>query len=72
MKRLLYSELLELGFGSKIRIVWNNSPHHDKNEEYHGVVFGKKIGWEDGLADDLNTIAECMYNNWCIVYLISE
>ena len=72
MKRITDGELLELGLGSKIRIIWHNSPYHDKNEEYYGVVFGKKIGWEDGAVDDLRTIAECMYNDCCMVYLLTE
>ena len=72
MRRITDGELLELGLGSKVRIIWHNSPHHDKNEEYYGVVFGKKIGWEDGTVDDLRTIAECMYNDWCMVYLLTE
>lgn len=72
MRRITDGELLELGLGSKIRIIWHNSLHHDKNEEYYGVVFGKKIGWEDGAVDDLRTIAECMYNDWCMVYLLTE
>lgn len=72
MKRITDVELLELGLGSQIRIIWHNSPHRDKNEEYYGVVFGKKIGWEDSAVDDLRTIAECMYNDWCMVYLLTE
>lgn len=72
MRRITDSELLELKFGSQIRIIWHNSDHHKKNEEYYGVVFGDKIGYEDGLVDDLRTIAECMYNDWCMVYLLQE
>ena len=72
MRRITDSELLELKFGSQIRIIWHNSDRHKKNEEYYGVVFGDKIGYEDGLIDDLRTIAECMYNDWCMAYLIQE
>ena len=72
VKRITDRELLELSFGSKIRVIWHNSIHHSKNDEYYGVVFGNKIGYEDGLIDDLRTIAECIFNDWCMVYLITE
>ena len=72
MKRITDEELLELGLGSKIRIIWHNSPYHNKNEECHGVVFGKKIGWEDNSIDDKETIIKCMHNDWCMVYLLTE
>ena len=72
MKRITSSELLELTFGSKIRVIWHNSNHHPKDDEYYGIVFGGKIGYEDGLVDDLRTIAECVYNDWCMVYLLTE
>ena len=71
MKRITDSELLELTFGSKIRVIWHNSKYHKKGSEYCGVVFGDKIGYEDGLIDDLRAIAECMHNDSCMVYLIS-
>ena len=48
MKRITDSELLELPFGSKIRVIWHNSNHHPKNDEYYGIIFGNKIGYEDG------------------------
>ena len=38
MKRITDSELLELPFGSKIRVIWHNSNHHPKNDEYYGVT----------------------------------
>ena len=38
----------------------------------YGVIFGDKIGYEDGEFDDTRTIAECMFNDWCMVYLITE
>lgn len=72
MKQLNDGELLNLAFGSKIRVVWHNSSFHNKNDEYYGVVFGDMIGYKDGLIDSLKTIAECVYNNWCKVYLIIE
>lgn len=72
MKRITDSELLALPFGSKIRVIWHNSNHHPKNDEYYGVIFGDKIGYEDGEFDDTRTIAECVFNDWCMVYLITE
>ena len=66
------SEFLDLPFGSKFKVVWHNSPHHDKNAEYIGVVFGDKVGYEDGLVDTKRTLAECAFNNWCQLYLILE
>lgn len=69
-RRITDSELLELPFGSKIKVVWHNSPHHYKNSEYYGVTFGNKIGYEDGFIDDIKTIAECVFNDWCIVYIL--
>lgn len=72
VKRVTDSELLDLPFGTKIKVIWHNSKRHEKNEEYVGVVFGRKIGWEDGLEDDLRTIAECAYNDWCMVYIMED
>ena len=36
MKKITDSELLELPFGSKIRVIWHNSKHYPKNDEYYG------------------------------------
>lgn len=72
MRKITSSELLALPFGSKIKVIWHNSKHHEKNEEYVGMIFGQKIGWEDGLEDDVRTIAECVYNDWCMVYLMND
>ena len=27
------------------------------------------MGYKDGSIDDLRTIAECVFNDWCMVYL---
>lgn len=69
MKRITDMELKALPFGSKIKIVWHNSKHHKIDETYNGVIFGDSIGYEDGLIDKTQNIAECLYNDWCIVYL---
>ena len=70
MQRITDGQLLELPFGSQIRIIWHNSKHHEKNEEYYGVIFGEKIGYEDGFIDNRRNIAECVCNDWCMVYLM--
>lgn len=70
MKRMTDSQLMELPFGSQIRVIWHNSNRHEKNEEYYGVIFGNKIGYEDGLIDECRNIAECIYNDWCMVYTL--
>ena len=66
------SELLGLPLGSKIKVIWHNSTHHHKNDEYYGVIFGDKIGYDDGEFDDTRTIAECVFNDWCMVYILEE
>ena len=68
MKKINSIELLKLPFGSVVKIIWCNSAYHNKNEEYTGVIFGKNIGYEDGKIDTTISIAECEYNNWCMVY----
>lgn len=70
MKRITHEEIKDLSFGSMVRVIWHNSKSHEQNAEYYGVVFGNKIGYEDGKIDEVNTIAECMFNNWCMVYLM--
>lgn len=63
------TEMYELEFGTKIRVVWHNSKHHPKGETFYGVVFGGNIGYTDGLFDEIGAIAECAYNDWCKVYI---
>lgn len=70
MKRITEEELKELPFGSMIRIIWHNSYYHEPNAEYYGVIFENKIGYEDGKIDSVFVIAESMYNNCCMVYLM--
>lgn len=70
MKKLTSEEILNLTFGTKIKIVYHNSKHHDKNETYKAVVYGDKIGYEDGMSDRLRIIAEQAFENECKVYLI--
>ena len=70
MKKLAHGEVLNLTFGTKIKIVYHNSVYHQKNEVYRAVVFGDKIGYEDGVIDHLRIIAEQVYDNVCKVYVI--
>lgn len=70
MKKLAHREVLDLTFGTKIKIIYHNSKYHNKNEEYKAVVFGDKIGYEDGVIDHLRIIAEQVYDNVCKVYVI--
>lgn len=72
MKEITDFELKELPFASKIRVVWTNSSHHNYGEWYNGVIFGDKIGYEDGCVDETFTIAECIFNDWCDVYLLQN
>ena len=53
-------------------VKWGDNYASCFKEKKVGVVFGGKIGYEDGLIDDLRTIAECVYNDWCMIYLLTE
>lgn len=72
MKKITDSELLELPFGSKIKVIWPDSIYCNKRAGYYGIVFGNNIGYEGGSIDDLRTIAKYMFDNWCMVYQINE
>lgn len=72
MKRITSEELRNLPFGSKVRIIWHNSKSHEKGEEYFGVIFGNHIGYENGKADLVKIVAECAFNDWCMLYLLTE
>lgn len=72
MKALNSEEILALPFGTKIKIVYRKSKYHSKNETYNAVVFGEKIGYEDGVIDYLRIIAEQVYDNQCKVHLLFD
>lgn len=72
MVRITCNELLNLPLGTKIRVIWHNSKYHSRNEEHFGVIFGTNIGYEDGLIDSVYCIAESIYNDSCMVYLMNE
>lgn len=65
MKEITEIELMNLPFGTKIKVVWK------KNETYLGVIFGENIGYEDGKIDKTIIISESIYNNNCTVYLMN-
>ncbi len=66
MKRITENELLELPFGSTIRVMWHNSKHY----EDWGVIYGNNIGWEAGSTEETRILAESIHKNRCICYLI--
>lgn len=53
-----------LTLGSIIRVVWS------EKEEYIGVIFCNKIGYKDGLTDDIHTIVDSMNRDLCKVYVL--
>lgn len=72
MKTLNSEEILALPFGTKIKVVYHKTKYQSKDEAYNAVVFWEKIGYEDGVVDNLRTIAEQAYNNYCKVYLLFD
>ncbi len=72
MKTLNREEVLALPFGTKIKIVYHKTKYHKKGETYNAVVFGEKIGYEDGLIDHLRIIAEQVDINQCKVHLLFD
>lgn len=72
MRRITYRELLELSFGSEIRIIWHNLRHQKNGVEEYGVIFGNKIGFENGLSLETKNIAKSMRDDLCMCYLITE
>lgn len=63
-KLLTNEEIQKLSFGNKVKVVWSDT------EQYTGVVYGDKIGYEDGKHDSIKIIAEAEYSGLCKVYLI--
>lgn len=69
MNKLTKEEILNLTFGNQIKIIYHNSKYHHKNETYKAVVYGNKIGYENGFVDYLKIIAEQAFEGECKVYL---
>lgn len=72
MNRITSSELLSLNYDSIIKIVWHESPLHKKDEEHYGVIKNNKIKWDTYTVDDVESIAKCIGDEKCIVYLINN
>lgn len=72
MKQITDTELMNLPFSSEIKIIWIKSNYHKKGESHYGVIFGDKIGWEDGLTDKVILIAEYITAGLCEVYLVEN
>lgn len=72
MRRISDRELSELKSWTVIKIVWYNSIHHRNGGEYYGTIYGDEIRYSDGLVDRTRTIAEAMYNDECMVYLMEN
>lgn len=65
-------EFSYLPLGSVIKAVWHKSNCHEKDSESFGVIYGDKIGWEDGSNDDIQTLITGMNDGCCDVYLIDD
>ena len=61
-------ELMNLPFGSMVRVVWHNSEYHKENDSYLGVIVGRNIMYEDGKWDPKILIAECASANNCKLF----
>ena len=48
---------------TRVNVVWSN------DESYYGIVFGDKIGYEDGKYDSLETINNHKLRGMCKVYI---
>lgn len=62
-------ELSYLPLGSVIKAVWHKSDCHEKDSECFGVIYGNKIGWEDGSNDNIQTLIISINDDYCDVYL---
>ena len=58
------TDLRSLDFGTKVIVEFS------KDEIYHGVVFGRKVGYEDGFVDLISTLENSVTNEQCVVYYL--
>lgn len=65
-------ELSYMPLGSVIKVIWYKSDYYEEREEYFGVKYGDKVGWEDGSSDELKTLILGKNNNCCDVYLADD
>lgn len=70
MTKITDKKLLELPYYTKIRIIWNNTKYHSNFEIYEGIIINDYIIYTTGKIDNIITLAECVYNNICNVYII--
>lgn len=56
------TDLRSLDFGTKVIVEFS------KDEIYHGVVFGRNVGYEDGVVDLISTLENSVASEKCIVY----
>ncbi len=65
-------EISYLPLGSVIKVIWHKSDCYEKGEEYFGVKYGDKVGWEDGRSDEVETLVVGVKNNKCEIYLADD
>jgi len=65
-------EISYLPLGSVIKVIWHKSDCYEEGEEYFGVKYGDKVGWEDGHSDEVETLIVGMKNNCCEIYLTDD
>lgn len=58
-------KLNTLFLGNKVKVVWKNP-----EEVYYGVIFGNKIGYDNGKFDSINIITDHVNRGFCKVYLL--
>ena len=72
MVRITRKHLEKLPFGSIVKVEYT-APHPSINGLIRrGVIFGDKLGYEDGVVDDLSDVADYIDRNLCIVFLIRK
>lgn len=53
-------------------MIWHKSDCYKEGEEYFGVKYGDKVGWEDGSSDELQTLISGIISNYCSVYVADD
>lgn len=65
-------ELSYMPLGSVIKVIWHKSNCYEEGEEYFGVKYGDKVGWEDGSSDELETLILGINSSSCDAYLADD
>lgn len=64
--RINGSQLKALSFGTQIRVSWFSN-----TTSKLGVVFGDRVGWEDGSVSSIKDIADTIdTTDSCMVFLV--